>query len=49
MPRQRSIRKAPAAPGAELLRYQKDWANDNARWKFGLMARQTGKDFSSGF
>ena len=49
MPRERAIRKTSAAPGAELLRYQKDWANDNARWKFGLMARQTGKDFSSGF
>jgi phage FluMu gp28-like protein len=38
-----------AAPGAELLPYQKDWANDSSRWKFGLMARQVGKDFAAGF
>jgi len=38
-----------AAPGAVLLPYQKNWANDDARWKFGLMARQVGKDFASGF
>jgi len=38
-----------AAPGAELLPYQKKWANDDTRWKFGLMARQVGKDFASGF
>ncbi|HEV7926489.1 MAG TPA: terminase family protein [Verrucomicrobiae bacterium] len=38
-----------AAPGAVLLPYQKKWANDDARWKFGLMARQVGKDFASGF
>jgi phage FluMu gp28-like protein len=39
----------PAAPGAELLPYQKLWANDTNRWKFGLMSRQVGKDFASGF
>jgi phage FluMu gp28-like protein len=44
----KSKRKFPA-PGAELLPYQKNWANDDARWKFGLMARQVGKDFSAGF
>ncbi len=38
-----------AAPGAELLPYQKDWVNDQSRWKFGLMSRQVGKDFASGF
>ncbi len=38
-----------AAPGAELLPYQKDWANDSSRWKFGLMSRQVGKDFAAGF
>jgi phage FluMu gp28-like protein len=32
-----------------LLPYQKDWVRDNARWKFGLMARQVGKDFAAGF
>ena len=31
-----------------LLPYQKEWADDAARWKIGLMARQVGKDFSSG-
>jgi phage FluMu gp28-like protein len=31
------------------LPYQRRWAGDQARWKFGLMARQVGKDFSSGF
>jgi phage FluMu gp28-like protein len=38
-----------AAPGAILLPYQKEWVKDAARWKFGLMARQVGKDFSAGF
>lgn len=28
--------------------YQRKWADDNSRWKIGLQARQTGKDFSSG-
>jgi phage FluMu gp28-like protein len=32
-----------------LLPYQLGWVRDEARWKFGLMARQVGKDFSSGF
>jgi phage FluMu gp28-like protein len=32
-----------------LLPYQRHWVNDGSRWKFGLMARQVGKDFSSGF
>lgn len=31
-----------------LLRYQRRWADDSARFKIGLMARQVGKDFSSG-
>jgi phage FluMu gp28-like protein len=31
------------------LPYQKAWANDESRWKFGLMARQVGKDFAAGF
>jgi hypothetical protein len=35
------------APTYELLLpYQKRWAKDKSRWKFGLMARQVGKDFS---
>jgi phage FluMu gp28-like protein len=36
-------------PGSVLLPYQRRWADDQARWKFGLMSRQVGKDFSSGF
>ena len=45
----RSNRNKTAAPGRELLPYQKRWANDKSRWKFGLMSRQVGKDFSAGF
>lgn len=48
---QRPRRKAPAkaaSPADILLSYQRQWAQDDARWKIGLMARQTGKDFSSG-
>ena len=36
-------------PADQLLPYQRDWVDDHSRWKFGLMARQVGKDFSSGF
>jgi len=36
-------------PGDQLLKYQRDWVDDHARWKFGLMARQVGKDFSAAF
>ena len=32
-----------------LLNYQGAWADDPSRWKFGLMSRQVGKDFASGF
>jgi phage FluMu gp28-like protein len=32
-----------------LLPYQREWALDKARWKFGLMSRQVGKDFSCAF
>lgn len=38
----------PATPRDLLLPYQRRWADDAARWKIGMMARQTGKDFSSG-
>src|SRR5439155_17301087 len=48
----------PAGPAPErpdiigcrglLLPYQRSWADDDARWKIGLMSRQVGKDFSSG-
>lgn len=34
-------------PGDYLLEYQRQWVRDDARWKFGLMARQVGKDYSS--
>lgn len=42
---------APAAPPVYsprdiLLGYQRKWVEDRARFKFGLWARQTGKDFS---
>jgi phage FluMu gp28-like protein len=36
-------------PGSKLLPYQRRWTDDESRWKFGLMSRQVGKDFSSGF
>jgi phage FluMu gp28-like protein len=36
-------------PGHSLLPYQRRWADDKARWKFGLMARQVGKDWAAGF
>ena len=59
MPRTRAQQKKSArstaqpgavtAPGRELLPYQKLWANDGSRWKFGLMSRQVGKDFSAAF
>lgn len=36
------------SPRKLLLPYQRAWADDAARWKLGLMARQVGKDFTSG-
>ncbi len=36
------------SPRDLLLAYQRAWADDKSRWKIGLMARQVGKDFSSG-
>ncbi len=36
-----------ANPRNRLLPYQRRWADDESRWKFGLMSRQTGKDFCS--
>jgi phage FluMu gp28-like protein len=35
-------------PNSKLLPYQRRWAEDGSRWKFGLMSRQAGKDFASG-
>src|SRR5580658_5818997 len=32
----------------ELLPYQRRWVSDPSRWKFGLMARQVGKDQAAG-
>jgi phage FluMu gp28-like protein len=40
---------AKSRPSDLLLPYQQAWADDHSRWKFGLMGRQVGKDFSSGF
>lgn len=37
-----------SSPRELLLSYQRAWADDAARFKIGLMARQVGKDFSSG-
>jgi phage FluMu gp28-like protein len=37
------------SPEEELLPYQRDWVNDDSRWKFGLMSRQVGKDLSCAF
>ena len=34
-------------PMSILLPYQVEWALDESRWKCGLQARQTGKDFGS--
>ena len=36
------------SPRDLLLPYQRKWADDDTRFKIGLMARQVGKDFSSG-
>jgi phage FluMu gp28-like protein len=33
--------------GRELLEYQRAWVNDQSRFKIGLWARQTGKDFAT--
>jgi phage FluMu gp28-like protein len=35
------------SPLASLLKYQTQWINDDARFKIGLMARQTGKSWTS--
>lgn len=50
MPPRKKTLSAPEvfSPRALLLPYQRAWADDAARWKLGLMARQVGKDFSSG-
>jgi phage FluMu gp28-like protein len=45
----RPLAVRPASPGAILFPYQKEWAKDASRWKFGLMSRQVGKDFSAGY
>lgn len=42
------MKKKSTSPLDLLLPYQAKWVNDTSRFKFGLMARQTGKDFSSG-
>ncbi len=41
------MNKPPGNPRNRLLPYQRRWADDTSRWKFGLMSRQTGKDFCS--
>lgn len=34
-------------PESLLLEYQRNWVNDQSRFKIGIWSRQTGKDFSS--
>ena len=58
LPRSRDLKPDAGSAGASpyqvtsprsiLLPYQRRWADDPARFKIGLMARQVGKDFSSG-
>jgi phage FluMu gp28-like protein len=38
----------PSSPRDLMLSYQKRWADDDSRFKIGLQARQTGKDYGSG-
>lgn len=38
----------PMSPRDLLLSYQRRWVDDEARFKYGVWARQVGKDFSSG-
>ena len=42
-----SRRKSIVSPKRILLPYQLSWANDRSRFKIGIWARQTGKDFST--
>lgn len=52
MPTSRKIKApqilAPTSPLDLMLSYQRRWADDDQRFKYGLMARQVGKDFSAG-
>lgn len=41
------VRSKVVSPLDGLLPYQRDWIDDAARFKIGLMARQTGKSWSS--
>lgn len=43
----RSSGRASASPISALLPYQRRWIDDEARFKIGLMARQTGKSWTS--
>lgn len=43
-----SLTRALTSPRDLLLPYQRRWADDESRFKIGLQARQTGKDFASG-
>ena len=36
-------------PEGRLLPYQVEWAQDGSRWKYGLMARQVGKDYAAAY
>ncbi len=41
------VKELDRDPLGILLPYQRRWVEDSARFKFGLMARQVGKDFSA--
>lgn len=43
------MKRKPVNPAKLLLPYQTRWVNDESRWKFGLMSRQVGKDYASGY
>jgi phage FluMu gp28-like protein len=46
-PRKTATKSAVATPLSGLLPYQRAWIDDAARFKIGLMARQTGKSWTS--
>ncbi len=39
------MKPLPVSPRKLLWPYQRRWVDDTSRFKFALMARQTGKDF----
>ena len=45
----KALRKYVSPRSILIKGYQTRWVDDGARWKYGLMSRQVGKDFMSGF